>query len=61
MKRTDKPPKKKIGRPKLNVVRLGTSITESDRDFLKSYGYGSVSLGIRLAAREARRREEGQG
>ena len=51
-------PKRKRGRPRLNVTRYGISMTQEDSTFFKNYGLGSRSVGIRRAARKLRRMKE---
>jgi hypothetical protein len=46
--------KKKLGRPYIGVSRRGITLKESDILFLKEFGHGSLTLGIRLAAEKLR-------
>ena len=47
----------KLGRPTLSkdkTVNLSVSVTEPQAKFLKEYGFGNVSLGIRRLVDEKR-------
>lgn len=48
----------KLGRPPINenekTTNLSVSVTEAQAKFLKDYGFGNVSLGIRRLVDEKR-------
>lgn len=46
------------GRPRLNVVNRGISITDEDAETFRRYGFGSLSAGIRRSAHLLRRTKE---
>ena len=46
------------GRPSMNVMSRGISLSEEDANTFKSYGFGGLSAGIRRSAVLVRRQKK---